>query len=186
MKYDPAYEDLLQYLSVTGMFNLDSEAFKIEWNSINDLNLLEGLNINFEFLESLIPSSNPELGRSLQQLLLGLFTEERTEKSFKIGAQKDEGIPHHLPIKLCLLGRRYAGKRTIAKFIQEYFQNRVKLFKMDDLIKEAVEYINPKPVQNDTALSKKGPAPKKGGAEEPQFVDIYAGQDTKEYKEIGH
>jgi hypothetical protein len=48
------------------MFNLASEAFNTEWNHINDINLLEGLNFNFEFLESLIPPSNPELGRNLQ------------------------------------------------------------------------------------------------------------------------
>ena len=51
MKYDPAYEDLLAYLGVSGMFNLASDAFNSEWGHINDINLLEGLNFNFEFLE---------------------------------------------------------------------------------------------------------------------------------------
>ena len=32
MKNDPAYEDLLQYLSVTGMFNLNTGDFTFEWN----------------------------------------------------------------------------------------------------------------------------------------------------------
>ena len=65
MKYDPAYEDLLQYLSVSGMFNLASDVFNSEWSHINDISALEGLNFNFEFLDSLIPPSNPELGRNL-------------------------------------------------------------------------------------------------------------------------
>ena len=65
MKYDPAYEDLLQYLGVSGMFNLATQAFYLEWGHINEINALEGLDFNFEFLESLIPPSNPELGRNL-------------------------------------------------------------------------------------------------------------------------
>jgi len=32
MKFDAAYEDLLQYLSVSGMFNLSFGGFATEWN----------------------------------------------------------------------------------------------------------------------------------------------------------
>ena len=54
------------------------------------------------------------------------------------------------------------------------------------MIKEVLDYVNPKPVaEPEKAISKKGPAPK-GKAEELAPVDPYAGQDTKEYKEIGH
>ena len=121
MKYDPAYEDLLQYLGVSGMFNLAAQSFNSEWSYINQINALEGLNLNFEFLESLIPPSNPELGRNLQQLLLNLWNEDKTDKDYPIHSQKDEGIPHYLPVKLCLLGKRFAGKRTIAKLISDHF-----------------------------------------------------------------
>ena len=40
---------------------------------------------------------------------------------------------------------------------------------MDDMIKEAVEYINPKPVAAEVIPSKGKAQPKK--VEEPQFVD---------------
>lgn len=36
MMYDRAYEDMLQYLSVSGMFNLSFGEFQ-EWNDINKL-----------------------------------------------------------------------------------------------------------------------------------------------------
>jgi hypothetical protein len=55
---------------------------------------------------------------------------------------------------------------------------------MEEMIKEVLDYVNPKPVAEAVPdLKKKAPAPK--GKEEPIFVDQYAGQDTKEYKEIG-
>jgi hypothetical protein len=58
---------------------------------------------------------------------------------------------------------------------------------MDDLIKEVLEYINPKPQAADPALNApKGKAPPpKGKVEEAAPVDPYAGLDTKEYKEVG-
>ena len=42
---------------------------------------------------------------------------------------------------------------------------------MEDLIKEAVEYVNPKPQQQET-IPTKGKAPSKK-AEEPQFFDQF-------------
>ena len=42
MKYDPAYDDMLQYLSVGGMFNLTDGSFP-EWYTLRELGLEEGL-----------------------------------------------------------------------------------------------------------------------------------------------
>jgi hypothetical protein len=61
---------------------------------------------------------------------------------------------------------------------------------MDDMIKEAIEYVNPKPIAADAAAAAnapkgKAPPPKGGKVEEAAQVDIFAGLDTKEYKEIG-
>lgn len=47
MKYDPSYEDLLQYLSVSGSFNVTGSGYEAEWNQMKTLNALEGLNIDF-------------------------------------------------------------------------------------------------------------------------------------------
>lgn len=111
MRYDQSYADLLEYLSVAGMFNLANGNFT-EWNDIQNIGLHEGLQIDFQFLDSLIPSSNPDLGRNLQSLLLNIWKEDLTEKG---ETPYYQGIPHHLTLKLCLLGKASAGKRTIAK-----------------------------------------------------------------------
>ena len=55
---------------------------------------------------------------------------------------------------------------------------------MEDMIKEVLDYINPKPVA-EAIQEKSKKAPVKGKAEETAPVDQYAGMDTKEYKEIG-
>ena len=71
-------------------------------------------------------------------------------------------IPHYLNIKLSLIGKSYAGKRTSAKLLNDLnFHNKLKIFRMDNLIKEAVEYITPKQVTEPVAV--KGKAPPKGG-----------------------
>lgn len=53
-----------------------------------------------------------------------------------------------LPIKLAILGRAFSGKKTIASSIQEKFggEKNIKLFNMDEIIKEALDYITPKKV----------------------------------------
>ena len=58
---------------------------------------------------------------------------------------------------------------------------------MDDLIKEAIEYINPKPVAEAQVQEKgkKAPPAGKGKVEDAVPVDPYAGLDTREFKEIG-
>jgi hypothetical protein len=59
---------------------------------------------------------------------------------------------------------------------------------MDELIKEVIDYINPKPVVDAAAANDKGKKapPAKGKVEDTGPVDPYAGLDTREYKEIGH
>lgn len=73
--------------------------------------------MDFEFLNSLIPPGNPELGRTLQHLLMNIWKEETVSDKglFEALGKKDEAIPHYLPLKLCILGGKYSGKRTIAK-----------------------------------------------------------------------
>jgi|LauGreDrversion4_2_1035121.scaffolds.fasta_scaffold50857_4 adenylate kinase family enzyme len=57
---------------------------------------------------------------------------------------------------------------------------------MEDLIREVLEYINPKVVTDAAAADKgKKAPPPKGKVEEAAPSDPYAGMDTKDYKEIG-
>ena len=110
MKYDSAYEDMLQYLAITGIFNITSGDFK-EWYDIKGLLSQSALGIDISVLKSLIPRQNPNLGRILQQLLKSEGVEESKSSEHAYAT----GIPHHLTLKLVLLGRACAGKRTIAK-----------------------------------------------------------------------
>ena len=54
MKYDSAYEDMLQYLAITGIFNITSGDFK-EWYDIKGLLSQSALGIDVSVLKSLIP-----------------------------------------------------------------------------------------------------------------------------------
>ena len=126
MKTDPAYEDLLEYLSVSGMFNLNTGLFDFEWNQMSDLIRVESLSLDFQFLDSLIPPSNPLLGRTLNQLLRlfsGLDNGEESKTTpaghgayGSLECEKDN-VPQYMPLKLCLLGKKFGGKRTLAKQI---------------------------------------------------------------------
>ena len=69
--------------------------------------------------------------------------------------------------------------------MQEVLGNDVAVLHIDEVIKEAIEYITPKP--EDDSLDKKADPkakakPKKG--EEPVVTDIFEGKDVVKYKEI--
>lgn len=64
------------------------------------------------------------------------------------------------------------------------FPGKIKLFKMDDIIREAIEYANPKPQTEAPPTKDAKKAPAKGKAEEAP-VDQYAGMDSSIFKEIG-
>ncbi len=67
-----------------------------------------------------------------------------------------------------------------AKLAEEF---NLKIFRMDEMIKEVVDYVSPK--QQEVPDPKaKAPAKGKKGAEEVP-TDPYEGLDTTEYKEIG-
>lgn len=53
MKYDPAYEDLLQYLSISGIFNITQGDFP-EWFDLKKL-LSTSPGVDTSILDSLIP-----------------------------------------------------------------------------------------------------------------------------------
>jgi hypothetical protein len=68
------------------------------------------MGVDSTVIESLIPRQNPTLGRMLHTLL-----KEPSEESKTTEPVYATGIPHHLTLKLVLLGRACAGKRTVAK-----------------------------------------------------------------------
>lgn len=68
MKYDSAYEDMLQYLGISGIFNITQGDFK-EWFDIKSLLQQSGMGVDSSVIECLIPRQNPILGRMLHNLL---------------------------------------------------------------------------------------------------------------------
>lgn len=67
LKYDATYEDLLQYLSISGIFNLTQGDFP-EWGDIQRL-MTQFSQLNPFIVESLIPHHNPGMGRMLASLI---------------------------------------------------------------------------------------------------------------------
>ncbi len=91
-----------------------------------------------------------------------------------------------MPLKLAILGRCFSGKKTIASQIQEKLggDKNIKLFNMDEIIKEALDYITPKKV--DEAALEAAKKAKKGKQEEVVNVDIFEGKTVSEYKRIAN
>ena len=60
-------------------------------------------------------------------------------------------IPSELPIKLAILGRAFSGKKTIASMLVEKYggEKNIRVFNMDDIIKEALDYITLKKIDPD-------------------------------------
>jgi hypothetical protein len=58
-------------------------------------------------------------------------------------------IPDWLNLKLAILGRAFSGKKTVAKQLQEQYggQANIRIFNMDEVIMEALEYITPKKIE---------------------------------------
>jgi dephospho-CoA kinase len=47
-------------------------------------------------------------------------------------------------IKLALLGRANSGKKTVAKQLKEVLGPDVAIMNIDEMVREAIEYISPK------------------------------------------
>ena len=92
-------------------------------------------------------------------------------------------IPSQLPIKVAILGKAFSGKKTIAaQLVAKYGEQNLKLFNMNEIIKEALDYITPKKVDEAAlAAAAKG---KKGKQEEVVNVDIFEGKHVGEYKKL--
>ena len=110
--------------------------------------------------------------------LYGSMQEE--EKDQKVN--KPSNVLMQSSIKLALLGRANSGKKTVAKQLKEVLGPDVAIMNIDEMVREAIEYISPKKAEEQVQDSK----PKKGAkqAAEPTSVDIFEGKDTTSYKAI--
>ena len=152
MQHDQAYNDLIEYMGVNGQFNLALPDLIPEWDSFKDIVEKCCPEMGYEFLDSLLPVVNPYLSSMVQDLYFLPKEELKTQV-------EDQDFPHHLPIKVCLLGRAFAGKRTSARKLVETYGDGIKIFKMADLVKEAIDYVAPK---KEEVVDAKKAAPAKG------------------------
>ena len=123
----------------------------------------EQLNLQkFSQLGNGLQVNNEDLGKLIQNLYDQQINNTHLTGMMKIQDQFNEEIKEEnedaedavvnfssqLPIKLAILGRAFSGKKTIASSIQEKFggEKNIKLFNMDEIIKEALDYITPKKV----------------------------------------
>ena len=57
---------------------------------------------------------------------------------------------------------------------------------MDEVVKEALEYVSPKKIDESAADPRNKKAPAKGKTEDAAPVDLFEGKDTEEYKELAN
>ena len=64
-------------------------------------------------------------------------------------------------------------------------EKNIRVFNMDEIIKEALDYITPKKVDDAAALEAAKKA-KKGKQQEEEHTDIFEGKHPAEYKKLAH
>lgn len=67
--------------------------------------------------------------------------------------------------------------------MKDVLGNDVAVLNLDDIIKEAIEYISPKKTDESVTVDPKAKG-KKGAKDEPVHVDIFEGKNTQQYKSI--
>lgn len=175
---DPALPEFYQYLCGTGQFDLADINPKL-WKELLNKNSIE-----------LPPGMNAiQSNEGLATIVDGIKHRIQQKALRDIPAVEPREVPNDFVLRLAILGRAFSGKKTVAKQIQDQYggPQNVKIWNMDDIIIEAIEYVTPKKVDEVAAAeaSKKAPA-RKGKQEEIVPVDIFEGRDTTEYKRIAN
>lgn len=89
-------------------------------------------------------------------------------------------LPLHHALKLCLLGPMCSGKESAVKALKETLGDSLTVFKINDVVREALTYVHPdNQKQEDADPKAKG---KKGADAGP--ADAFAGKDTEAYKAV--
>ena len=87
-------------------------------------------------------------------------------------------FPTYHPIKLCLLGSAYSGKKTIAASIKDKYGDAVDVFDINEVVREALTYIEQAKTPQEEV------DPKAKGKPKEAVADIFEGKDTVKYKEV--
>lgn len=87
--------------------------------------------------------------------------------------QHKTDFPSYHQLKLCIQGREGSGKGTMGQDLARKLGEKVKVFDMGEIVREALHYVDPNASREEVADPK---AKGKKQAEAP--VDIFAGKDT--------
>lgn len=73
-------------------------------------------------------------------------------------------VAQRFDVRLSLLGPGFSGKKTVAKILQSHFggEKGFKIFTIDEVLKEAIDYVSPKKLEDSIADPKARKAPAKG------------------------
>jgi len=88
-------------------------------------------------------------------------------------------VPDYHSLKLCLMGKAQSGKKTQAQLLTEEYGDKLTIFNMEEIIREALSYVDP-------GAKEEAADPKAKGKGKPADApsDAFAGLDTEQYKEI--
>ena len=88
-----------------------------------------------------VPDNNFLLGDALEQIIKINYESRSKTKTPK--------TPNYLPLKLCIVGYPFAGKKTQAEMIKAKYG--VDIYQMGELVQEAIDFAdcNPKPLHKD-------------------------------------
>lgn len=92
-------------------------------------------------------------------------------------------MPAGLNFKISMLGSAFSGKKTLAKQLAEKLGGDIKIFNMDEILKEALDYINPKKVAEVPVVDPKAKG-KTPVAVVAVAYDAFEGKDIAFYKRI--
>lgn len=104
--------DLYQFLSNSGLFNLGQLKGDLLVASAQKLGIEQFLSQGVDQI-----AENPQLGRMIDALYQNWAARTGGGAEIKEEIQGEEdlrGLPTDLPLKLAILGRAFAGKKTIA------------------------------------------------------------------------
>ena len=101
-----------------------------------------------------VPENNFILGDAIEQIIKINYEERQKTKMPK--------TPNHLPLKLCMVGYPFAGKKTQAALIKEKFG--LDVYDMGALVQEAIDFAesNPNPIVPDISATKSKASPRLG------------------------
>lgn len=88
-------------------------------------------------------------------------------------------IPTWHTLKMCLIGKAYSGKKTVAQSVVDELGN-ITVFDMSEVLREALGFVSVEKKEEAVDQKAKG----KGKAAEAAPTELFVGQDTTFYKEI--